>query len=171
MYLQRLGERTPFHTIEEWEAQTGQRFPGSLGEPEEGEERVLPTAPIMTDEGMAYLRWREDLRDLFRRTLEDHRLDALYFPQASAPGRPLIEDPERPDYSPNNWPEIPSNIVNDLGVPVVTVPYAYYEDGTPFVLALVGPRWSEAGLLGYASEVESSRSARRPPALVPSLGN
>ena len=51
----------------------------------------------------------------------------------------------RPEYSPNNHPELPSNIVNALGVPVATVPFAYYDDGTPFVLAFIGdtgPRWT-----------------------------
>jgi Asp-tRNA(Asn)/Glu-tRNA(Gln) amidotransferase A subunit family amidase len=76
-----------------------------------------------------------------------------------------MEDPDRPDFEPNNWPEIPSNIVNDLGVPVVTVPYAYYDDGTPFVLALIGDMWTEAELLAYAHELEQATRARRAPVL------
>ena len=55
-----------------------------------------------------------------------------------------IEDPERPDYAPNNWAEIPSNIINDIGVPTVTVPFDYFDDGTPFVLAFIGDTWTEA---------------------------
>jgi Asp-tRNA(Asn)/Glu-tRNA(Gln) amidotransferase A subunit family amidase len=55
--------------------------------------------------------------------------------------------------------------VNDLGVPVVTVPYAYYDDGTPFVLALIGDMWTEAELLAYAHELEQATRARRAPVL------
>jgi Asp-tRNA(Asn)/Glu-tRNA(Gln) amidotransferase A subunit family amidase len=105
------------------------------------------------------------LRELFRAVLEESRLDGLFFPQASAPAPRLVEDPARPDNSPNNWPEIPSNVVNDLGVPVVTVPFAYYEDGTPFVVAWIGDMWTEGDLLGYAQAFEQATRARRPPSL------
>ena len=106
------------------------------------------------------------MRELFRSALAEHELDGLFFPQAASPSRDLIEDPERPEYSPNNWPEIPSNIVNDLGAPVVTVPFAYYDDGLPFVVAFVGDLWTETELLGYAHVVEEATRARRPPRLV-----
>ena len=86
--------------------------------------------------------------------------------QAGAPIRDLVEDPTRPEYSPNNHPELPSNIVNALGVPVVTVPFAYYDDGTPFVLAFIGDTWTEADLLAYAYDFEQATKARIPPDLV-----
>ncbi len=97
--------------------------------------------------------------------LEENRLDALFFPQSGEPNRPMVEDPERPDYNPNNWAELPSNVVNDLGVPVVTVPFGYYDDGTPFVLALIGDLWSEAELLSFAYAIEQEMQARRAPVL------
>ena len=60
----------------------------------------------------------------------------------------------------------PSNIINDFGVPVVTVPYAYYEDSTPFVLAFIGDMWTEADLLGYAYIFEQAVMSRRAPELI-----
>jgi Asp-tRNA(Asn)/Glu-tRNA(Gln) amidotransferase A subunit family amidase len=78
-----------------------------------------------------------------------------------------VEDPERPEYSPNNHPELPSNIVNALGVPVVTVPFAYYDDATPFVLAFIGDTWTEGELLAFAYDFEEATKARIPPELVP----
>ena len=102
---------------------------------------------------------------MFREVLAEHDLDGLFFPQAGAPIRPLVEDPERPDYRPNNHPELPSNIVNDMGIPVVTLPYAYYEDGTPFVLAFIGDMWTEAELLAFAFDLEQAVGARVAPAL------
>ena len=122
--------------------------------------------PSATEAGDAYQAWRHRIRALFRSVLEEHDLDALFFPQSGAPNRDRIEDPERPDYEPNNWPEIPSNIVNALGVPVVTVPFTYFEDGTPFVTAFIGDLWTEADLLVYASAFELANGARRAPALV-----
>jgi Asp-tRNA(Asn)/Glu-tRNA(Gln) amidotransferase A subunit family amidase len=166
-YLQGLGPGAAFHSVEEWERLSGRPFDSHDGG-EAGRERRGRTAPARqsaTEEGDAYQAWRQRLRILFRDVLGAHELDGLLFPQASAPGRDLVADPSRPDFEPNDWPEIPSNIVNDLGVPVVTLPYAYYGDGTPFVLALVGDMWSEAALLAYAYELEQATRARRAPML------
>lgn len=158
VYLQGLGPDAPFHTVEEWEAITGEPFSGW------GRNRP-PAPPTATDTGDAYQAWRMELRRIFRKVLDDNHLDGLFFPQAGAPIPDLMEDPERPDYNPNNHPELPSNIINALGVPVVTVPFGYYEDRTPFVLAFIGRMWSEADLLGWAYEMEQATRARVAPVL------
>lgn len=163
LYLRGLGPDAPFDSIEEWEALSGREYTRNRrrnGEPSP------PARPSATEEGDAYQAWRFEIRNLFRRVLEDNELDGLFFPQAGEPNRPVVEDPERPDYTPNNWAEIPSNIINDLGVPTVTVPFDYYEDGTPFVLAFVGDMWSEAALLSFAYAFEQATAGRRPPTLV-----
>jgi Asp-tRNA(Asn)/Glu-tRNA(Gln) amidotransferase A subunit family amidase len=167
LYLQGLGEGAAFHSVEEWEGLTGRPFRRARqqDQPEERVDPRDPARPSATEEGDAYQAWRQQLRALFRSVLDAHQLDALLFPQASAPAPKLVEDPERPEYEPNNWPEIPSNVVNDLGVPVVTLPVAYYADGMPFVLALVGDMWTEADLLSYAHELEQAAGARRAPVL------
>jgi Asp-tRNA(Asn)/Glu-tRNA(Gln) amidotransferase A subunit family amidase len=185
VYLEGLGDGAPFNSIEEWEQLSGQEFrrgrrremPGiggdsladrsrmgelrrNLGEesPEEGED--LPS----------FQEWREGIQAFFRNVLEENGLDALFFPQAGAPIPDLIEDPSRPEYSPNNHPELPSNIVNDMGLPVVTVPFGYYPDGTPFVLAFIGDVWTEAELLAFAYDFERATLARAPPNLVEKPG-
>jgi aspartyl-tRNA(Asn)/glutamyl-tRNA(Gln) amidotransferase subunit A len=170
LYLQGLGDGAAFHSTEEWERLTGRRFANGLGSDEDGTPSAVPARPSATEAGDAYQAWRLQLRAVFRRVLSEHQLDGLFFPQAGAPNRDLVEDPARPEYSPNNWPEIPSNIVNDLGVPVVTVPYAYFEDGTPFVVAVVGDTWTEAALLGYANRFEAATRARRSPVLFEKRG-
>lgn len=162
VYLQGLGADAAFRTIDEWEALSGRPF---RQERERTQERPPPAAPTATEEGDAYQAWRMKLRALFRSVVEAHDLDGLFFPQAGEPIRPLVEDPERPEYHPNNHAEIPSNIVNDLGVPTVTVPLAYYEDGTPFVGAFVGDLWTDGALLAYAYDLEQATRARVPPEL------
>ena len=107
-----------------------------------------------------------EIQALFRNVLEENDLDGLFFPQAGAPIPDLIEDPDRPDYNPNNHPELPSNIINDIGLPLVTVPFAYYEDNTPFVLAFIGDVWTEGELLSFAYDLEQATRARVAPQLV-----
>ncbi|MEX2467391.1 MAG: amidase [Gemmatimonadota bacterium] len=161
-YFKRLGSGAPFDSVEEWEALSGR----TLNRVRRDGELAPPARPSATEEGDAYQAWRHEVRALFRQVLEDHDLDALFFPQSGEPNRPVVEDPERPDYKPNNWAELPSNIINDLGVPVVTVPFGFYEDGTPFVLALIGDTWTEAELLSFAYTLEQETLARRAPELV-----
>ena len=157
-YFLGLGPGAAFHSVGEWEALSGKTF-------REGRERPPPARPSATEEGDAFQGWRADIRALFRRVLEENDLDGLFFPQAGAPIGDLVEDPERPDFNPNNHPELPSNVINDIGLPVVTVPFGYYPDGTPFVLAFIGDLWTEAALLGYAYDLEQATKARIPPQL------
>jgi amidase len=163
LYLRGLGPDAPFDSIEEWEALSGREF--TRGRRGNGE-APPPARPSATEEGDAYQAWRYRTRNIFRGVLEDNQLDGLFFPQAGEPNRPLVEDPARPDYAPNNWAELPSNIINDLGVPTVTLPFDYYDDGTPFVLAFIGDMWSEAELLSYAYALEQATRGRMPPELV-----
>lgn len=167
LYLRGLGPDAPFDSIEEWEALSGREY--TRGRRGEGE-APPPARPSATEEGDAYQAWRHEIRGVFRSVLEENRLDGLFFPQSGEPNRPVVEDPERPDYTPNNWAELPSNIINALGVPTVTVPYDYYEDGTPFVLAFVGDMWSEADLLSYAYAFEQASPGRVPPRLTETPG-
>ncbi len=159
VYLRGLGPEAAFRSVEEWEELAGREFRG-------GRRRRAPVAPTATEEGDAFQAWRRDMRALFRAVLEDNGLDGLFFPQAGEPIRPLVEDPERPDHRPNNHAELPSNIVNDIGVPTVAVPFGYYEDGTPFVVAFIGDLWTDAALLAYAYDIEQATLVRIPPVLV-----
>jgi Asp-tRNA(Asn)/Glu-tRNA(Gln) amidotransferase A subunit family amidase len=171
-YLEGLGVGAAFRSVEEWERLTGHEFrPSRRADDQPVEVRRPGAGGRVADPAGAYLAWRQDLVALFRKVLADNDLDALFFPQAAAPNRDLVEDPSRPDYAPNNWPEIPSNIVNDLGVPVVTLPHAYHPDGTPFAVSWIGDSWSEADLLGYASLFEAVTRARRAPTLSTASAN
>ncbi|MDE2653366.1 MAG: amidase [Gemmatimonadota bacterium] len=162
VYLRGLGPSAAFRSIEEWEALSGRDFRGGRRRP--------PVAPTATEEGDAFQAWRKQMRELFRAVMEEHQLDGLFFPQAGEPIRPLVEDPERPEFRPNNHAELPSNIINDIGLPTVTVPFAYYEDGTPFVLAFIGDLWSDAELLSYAFDLEQATQARIAPMLTEGPG-
>jgi len=159
VYLQGLGPEAAFNSVEEWEALTGRDFRGRSSP-------TPPVAPTATEEADAFQAWRQEMRALFRAALEENELDGLFFPQAGEPIRPLVEDPERPDYRPNNHAELPSNIINDIGLPTVAVPFAYYDDGTPFVVAFIGDLWADADLLSYAYDLEQATLGRMPPVLV-----
>jgi amidase len=172
-YLRGLGDGAPFNSIEEWERLSGQEFRrgGGRDRPRErSDSDTLAEArenrrPEASGDAPSFQEWQRGIQALFRNVLRDHQLDGLFFPQAGSPIPDLVADPDRPEYNPNNHPEIPSNIVNDMGLPVVTLPFGYYDDGTPFVLAFIGDLWSEADLLAFAYDLEQARKARIPPTL------
>ena len=177
-YLQGLGEGAPFNSIEEWEELAGREFRRGGGrersreQPDSTRGGVTPEErePATREEGPSFQDWRMEIQALFRGVLEENGLDGLFFPQAGAPIPDLIEDPDRPDYNPNNHPELPSNIVNDMGLPVVTLPFAYYDDRTPFVLAFIGDIWTEGELLAFAYDLERATRSRVAPELTEKPG-
>jgi Asp-tRNA(Asn)/Glu-tRNA(Gln) amidotransferase A subunit family amidase len=160
VYMQGLGATSPFHSVEEWEKLSGKRMPGGGG-------RGNPVTITATEQIDNYGAWRRDMRALFRKVLADNKLDGLFFPQA---GAPITR--RNGDATPNDHPELPSNIINDIGLPTVTFPYAYYADGTPFNLAFIGDLWTDDKLLAWAYDLEQATRARVQPRLtttVPSL--
>jgi amidase len=159
VYLQGTGPGAAFRSVEEWETLTGQSFRGGRG-------NRNPARPDATEAGDNFQAWRRDIRAKFREILAEHELDGLFFPQAGGPTRPLVEDPERPDFNPNNHPELPSNIINDIGLPVVAVPADHYADGMPFVVAFIGDLWADAQLMSWAYAFEQATRARKAPVLV-----
>lgn len=157
VYMQGLGATSTFHSVDEWQKLSGKQMPGGGG-------RGNPVTITATEQGDAYAAVRKDMRALFRKVLADNKLDGLFFPQA---GAPITR--RKGDATPNDHPELPSNVINDIGLPTVTFPYAYYADGTPFNLAFIGDLWSDDKLLGWAYDFEQATKGRVPPKLTTTL--
>ncbi len=163
-YLASKPDSAGFGSVAEYEAITGEPFPvGFFTNPPDDFEN--------TPGYLAYLDFRDELLAVFQQVLEDNDLDGLFFPQAGAPIPNLVLNPGDPffdpdDADPNEFPELPSNIINDLGVPVVTLPFGYYDEGTPFTLAFIGDLNSDAELLSYAFDLEQATLARVAPTLM-----
>ena len=157
VYMQGLGATSAFHSVEEWQKLSGRQMPGGGG-------RGNPVTITATEQIDNYGAWRKDMRALFRKVLADNKLDGLFFPQA---GAPITR--RNGDATPNDHPELPSNVINDIGLPTVTFPYAYYADGTPFNLAFIGDLWSDDKLLAWAFDLEQVTRARVQPKLTTTI--
>jgi Asp-tRNA(Asn)/Glu-tRNA(Gln) amidotransferase A subunit family amidase len=55
------------------------------------------------------------------------------------------------------------------GLPAISIPAGFTDDGLPVGLELLGPRWSEPALLQIAYAYERSVTPRRAPASTPAL--
>ncbi|MEO0457658.1 MAG: amidase [Cyanobacteria bacterium P01_A01_bin.114] len=58
---------------------------------------------------------------------------------------------------------------NILGLPAITVPMGYSEEGIPMSLEFMGNYFGEPEIISYAYDYEQATRLRRPPALVPPL--
>ena len=58
---------------------------------------------------------------------------------------------------------------NILGLPAITVPMGYSEEGIPMSLEFMGNYFGESEIIGYAYDYEQATMLRRAPTLVPAL--
>ena len=92
-------------------------------------------------------------------TLEEQRVDVLVYPTLRRKPA-VIGDPQ-----------IGTNcqLSATTGLPAISMPAGFTNDGLPIGLELLGPAWSEAALLKYAYSWEQAAKPRRPPFSTPPL--
>ncbi|SFL55208.1 amidase [Gracilibacillus orientalis] len=89
--------------------------------------------------------------------MEEHDLDGFVYPQMSKVTPSLGEE----DIGATTVSEI-----NISGLPLITIPAGYYDNGSPFAIAMFGKTWSEADLIGMAYDYEQATDHRESPELV-----
>ncbi len=162
-YLRRLGPDAALQGFEAFAAATAAEDPFGPG----GVLRFMPRLPDFVacradptrpPDMSAFARTRAEHLAVFDAVWARANLDALIFPQMRAElgardGREAIR-------------ETTVSEINIAGLPGVTVPAGYYRSGAPFGLIVVGPRWSEAALLGIAYAYEQATTHRIAPNLL-----
>ena len=132
---------------------------------EESVERRIREAGILeADDGplrenAAYLRRLERRREIrvdTERRMVEADLDALCYPPSSVP--PV----EIPDHQP--FDEMRCELAAHTGLPAITLPAGYTDDGLPVGLELLGREFAEARLFELAAGFEAATDHRREPA-------
>lgn len=100
---------------------------------------------------------REEYLQMVDSVMEEHDLDGFVYPQMSNRIPKLGEG----DIGATTVPEI-----NISGLPLITVPAGYYENGSPFGLAFFGEMWGEAELIAMAYDYEQATQHRELPVLI-----
>lgn len=161
-YLKRLGPGANLRSFADFAAATAAEDPfgpdGVLNYmhhlPQFGACLADPTSPPdMSDFAAA----RTAYLDVFHRTMAAAGLDALVFPQ--------MRDALPPLHGGERIHETTVCEINIAGLPGVTVPAGYHDNGAPFCLIFVGRAWSEPLLLSLAYAYEQATHHRRPPEL------
>jgi len=101
------------------------------------------------------------LYDKYQSILTAKSIDALFVPRSIAP---------LPDLSGNTYQYLDDQVsgtqVNEMGLPVVTVPAGQLPDGRPIAVDFIGrARRTEPELIGFAFDFEQGTAFRQPPRL------
>jgi amidase len=94
----------------------------------------------------------------------EHELDALVLPTMLCPASSLLLDyDESYECAADRDPYQPAYLASITGLPELTLPMGYTDEGLPLGLSLVGPAFSEARLLALGHAFEQIAMVRRAP--------
>jgi len=104
---------------------------------------------------------RAAVRDLVIATLDELKIDVLAYP-------PLLR---KPTIVGEGQPGSTCQLSATTGLPAISMPAGFTDDGVPIGIELLGRAWSEAKLLSIAFAYEQIGHHRRPPSTTPALVN
>ena len=103
---------------------------------------------------------RAAVRDLVVATLEELKLDALAYPPLSRKAA-IVGEPQTGGAN--------CQLSATTGLPAISMPAGFTDDGVPVGVELLGREWTEPRLLGVAYAYERAARPRRPPSTTPAL--
>lgn len=99
---------------------------------------------------------RKKLRQAIMQTMHEQNLDVILYPTVKSPA-PLIGT--------ERWEDNNGNLSAESGLPAITVPAGFTEDGLPVGVELLGGGFKEPKLLSIAYSFEQATKHRKPPVL------
>jgi len=104
---------------------------------------------------------RAAVRDLVLATLDELKVDVLAYP-------PLLR---KPAIVGEGQPGSTCQLSATTGLPAISMPAGFTDDGVPVGIELLGRAWTESKLLAIAYAYEQATHHRRPPSTTPALVN
>ena len=121
--------------------------------------RIDDTAERDSAEYLAALGWREILAAAAEQVLDEHELDAIVYPTIV----------QRPKHVGESQPGSNCSLSAQSGLPAISVPAGFTDDGLPVGMELLGRSFDDVRLVRLAHAFEQSTRHRRLPAMTPRL--
>ncbi len=158
-----------YHSAEEYERVTGKPLPAVILGGDKGGGLTpaagLEQVKLESDPGAeaTLLGPRRKVMALYEAALDRWQLDGFVYPAAQMP--PPDETMPQ-DGNVSGGPHSDTGWVNMLGIPAISFPAGFYEDGLPFGIEISGRSWHDGDLIGWAYDYEVRTRHRRRPVLV-----
>jgi Asp-tRNA(Asn)/Glu-tRNA(Gln) amidotransferase A subunit family amidase len=94
--------------------------------------------------------------------LDRLHLDGFLYPSAQMPP---VDETMPQDGRLSEGPHSATGWVNSLGVPAISFPGGFYDDGLPFGIEISGRPWHDGDLISWAYDYEQHTHHRVPPVL------
>ncbi len=168
-----------YHSMEEYAQVFGTPMPGTVtgvqapagGRGGRGDPAGAPAAPaaprlVETDPTAEATLWGPQRAAVaaYDSTLDSFKLDGFVYPAIQMP--PNDELAGLAEGQRSGGPHSDTGWVNQIGVPAISMPAGFYDNGLPFGLEFSAKRWRDGDLLGWVYAYEQATKLRRPPVLV-----
>lgn len=157
-----------YHSPAEYARVTGRPLPAVIlggDESRPGRAAAGPQMQVESDPAAeaTFLGPRRKVLAMYEAELDRLQLDGFLYPAAQMP--PPDETMPQ-DGKVTGGPHSDTGWVNMLGVPAISFPAGFYDDGLPFGIEISGRKWRDGDLLGWAYDYEVRTRHRRRPVLV-----
>jgi len=166
-FLKAFGPKD-YHSAAEYERAVGRPMPSVvIGGEQTGmmgtrkvSQAVLESDP---DAEAALLGPRRKLLADYEAELDRLKLDGFVYPAIQMPP---VDETMPQDGTISGGPHSATGWVNMLGVPAISIPAGFYEDGLPFGIEFSARKWRDGDLISWAYDYERQTHHRRRPQLV-----
>jgi amidase len=157
-----------YHSAADYQRTVGQPLPAVIiGGAKTGmlEATKIQQATLETDPGAesTFLGPRRELLALYNRELDRLHLDGFVYPASQMPP---VDETMPQDGRLSEGPHSDTDWVNMLGVPAISFPGGFYDNGLPFGIEISTRKWHDGDMIGWAYDYEQHTNHRRPPVLV-----
>lgn len=165
-----LGDFGPgeYRNVAAYEKATGHPLPptaiGGAGTALSGQPNVKQ-ARLADDPGAerTYLGPRRALLARYLAEMDRLRLDGFVYPAIQMPP---VDETMPQDHQVSGGPHSATDWVNMIGVPAISIPAGFYDDGLPFGIEFSARPWRDGDLISWAYDYERLTHHRRRPILV-----
>ena len=106
---------------------------------------------------------KREVLALYNAELDRLHLDGFVYPASQMPP---VDETMAQDGRLSEGPHSDTDWVNMLGVPAISFPGGFYDNGLPFGIEISTRKWHDGDMIGWAYDYEQHTDHRRPPVLV-----